>query len=280
MKTLLTRAGIFLLLVSLSFSCTQYEKPTCRISKFYWEGEWHKAQYNSAGRLLGLVAANSKVVFYYDAMSRLTSAAIYMGDADPYYKFKFIHGPHGIIQADKYHPSIWGTQHTRMIYHYASPTSVDYIISQEFGNTEEINFQIRYDFTYTGGGNVKHIDGTSNVIHSDYFGLKFDDKRNPFRVLAAAGGNPVFFPIGTHANFPMSSANNTYDISLMNRFSKNNPVYAEYEIPGVDPDQQFFTYTYDGNMANTLKWDQVHYGTTDTEKYAFEFECGTFHAEE
>jgi YD repeat-containing protein len=279
MKTLLTRAGV-LLLISFALSCTEYESSTCRISKFYWEGEWHKAQYNSSGRLQGLVAANSKVVFYYDALSRLTSAAIYMGDPDPYYKYEFIHGPHGIIQADEYHPSAWGTEHNRLIYHYSSPTSVDYIIMQDFGHTEEIGFQIRYDFSYTEGGNVKHVDGTSTVIHTDYFALKYDDRKNPFRILAAAVGNPVFFPIGTHANFPMSSVNNTYDISLLNRFSKNNPVFAQYEVPGVDPTDQFFTYTYDGNLANTLKWDEVSYGVTKSEKFAFEFECKPFKAEE
>lgn len=127
---------------------------------------------------------------------------------------------------------------------------------------------------------MKHVDGTSTVIHTDYFALKYDDRKNPFRILAAAVGNPVFFPIGTHANFPMSSVNNTYDISLLNRFSKNNPVFAQYEVPGVDPTDQFFTYTYDGNLANTLKWDEVSYGVTKSEKFAFEFECKPFKAEE
>lgn len=275
MKTLLTRGCILLLLISLAFSCTDPEKPACRISKFYWEGEWHRAQYNSSGRLRALVADNRKVMFYYDAMSRLIAAEIYMGDPAAFYKYEFIHGPHGIIQADEFHPSALGTEHNRKIYHYASPASVDYIIHHEFGYTEELEFEIRYDFTYSGG-NVKQIHGSSSVITTDYYGAKYDKKRNPFKVLATAVGNSVFFPVGIHANFPVSN----YDISYLNLFSRNNPIRGQYNVPGVDPSEQLFSYSYHGNIAKSLKWDDTSYGTTTTEEYAFDFQCGPFEVEE
>ncbi len=276
MKTLFTRGCMLLLLISFAFSCIDPEKPACRISKFYWEGEWHRAQYNSSGRLRGLVAENSKVAFYYNGLSQLTSAEIYRnGDSEPFYKYEFIQGPNGIIQRDEYHPSALGTEHTRTIYHYSSPGSVDYVIHQEFGHDGVLGFEIRRDILYSGG-NVKHIDGTSSFITTDYYGAKYDNRRNPFKALAAAVGNNVFFPIGIQANFPVSN----YDISYLNLFSKNNPTRGQYRIPGVDPSDQLFTYTYDGDIVKTLAWDETSYGSTTTEKYAFEFECGPFTAEE
>ena len=276
MKIAITRICLALLLVVFAFSCKDPEARTCRISKFYWEGEWHRAQYNSSGRLRALVAENNKIVFYYDALLRLTSAEIFLdGDTEPFYKYQFIHSPHGIVQRDEYHPSDLGTEHTRTIYHYSGPGSVDYFIKQEFGHDEHIGFEIRQDITYSGG-NVKHIDGSSSVIATDYYGAKYDNKRNPFKTLAAAVGNDAFFPVGIHANFPVSR----YDISCLNLFSKNNPQRGQYRIPGVDPSDQLFTYTYDGDIVKTLVWDETSYGSTTTEKYAFEFECGPFTAEE
>ncbi|HYF68277.1 MAG TPA: hypothetical protein VD884_09075 [Ohtaekwangia sp.] len=275
MKTLFTRGGILLLLISLAFSCVDPETPTCRIAQFYWEGEWHRAEYNSSGRLRALVAENSKIVFYYDALFQLTSAEIYMGDPEPFYKYEFTHGPHGIIQTDEFHPSTLGIEHNRTIYHYSGPASVDYIIHQEFGYTEELGFEIRYDIHYSGG-NVKHIHGSSSFITTDYYAAKYDNKHNPFKALAATVGNNVFFPVGIHANFPVSD----YDISYLNLFSKNNPIRGQYNVPGVDPSDQRFTYTYDGDIAKSLKWDNTSYGTTTSEKYAFEFECRAIKTEE
>ena len=122
-----------------------------------------------------------------------------MGDPVPFYKYKVIHGPFGIIQADVYYPSPSGTMHDRMLYHYAGPGSVDYIIRREFGTDEATNLQIRYNITYLLWWKCEHIDGTSLVIITDYY---------------------------------------------------------------------------------TLKWDEVSYGTTSSQKYTFELECSPFNAEE
>jgi hypothetical protein len=269
MKTIFKRISILGIVFLFALSCTDPSMPSCRISKFYWEDEWHDAHYNSDGRLRALIAVNSQVYFYYDASSRLTSAEIFTGDPTPFYKYEFIHGPDGIIQTDEYHPSALGTEHTRTIFHYATPTRIDYIIHQEFGYTEEIGFEIREDISYTSN-NVKFIDGTSSVITTEYLAGKYDKKKNPFRALAAAVGNNAFFPVCRVANFPVSD----YDISKMNIFSVNNPLRASYRLPGVDPTSQLFTYTYHGGIAKTIKWAETSYGTTTTEEYAFEFECG------
>jgi hypothetical protein len=275
MKTLFSRACIAAILVLFVFSCDDSAlPPPCRISKFYWEDEWHAAHYNSAGRLTALIADSSQVYLYYDDLMRLKSAEIFTGDPTPQYKFEFIHGPNGIIQADEYHPSTLGTEHNRILYHYISPSRVDYLIRQEWGNTETLGFEIQYDITYAGN-NVDYIEGTSSVIHTEYFGGKYDQRRNPFRALAAAVGNPVFFPVCIHANFPVPN----YDISLMSLFSRNNPLDASYQIDffGVDPQDQEFTYTYFGNIAKTILWDDE---AASSEDYAFEFECGRGPSEE
>jgi hypothetical protein len=268
MKTFLSRGCITVVLIMFVFSCKEPAMLPCRIAKFYWENEWHAAHYNSSGRLTALIADNSEVYFYYDDLLRLTSAEIFMGDPTPFYKFEFVHGPNGIVQTDEYHPSALGTEHNRTLYHYSSPSRVDYLIQQEWGYDETLGFEIRYDFTYSGN-NVSYIEGSSFVIHTDYFGGKYDKKRNPFRALAAAVGNPVFFPVSRHANFPVSN----YDISYMSLFSLNNPLDARYEITGsgLDPQLQEFHYTYFGNTAKTILWEE---DASSSEDYAFEFECG------
>ena len=277
MKTLLTRGCILLLFILFAFSCADHETSPCRITKFLWEGEWHTAQYNSSGRLQGLVAPNSKIVMYYDALSRLTSAEIFMGgDPTPFYKFEFTQGPHGIIQTDRYQPT--GLQLRRTFFHYAGPGVIDEITEQEFGDSSDptrVTFEVNFLITYSGG-NVKALIEDSGI--STYYGMKYDKKRNPFKALAAAVGNDAIFPIGALANFPIGGS--SYDISYLNRLSKNNPLRGQYSVMGTGPFEQFFTYTYDGNIAKTLKWDEISYGSTSTSEYAFEFACGPFKAEE
>lgn len=271
MRKLLLWSFAPVLAIILVSSCADPDTLPCRIVKFYWEDEWHAAAYNSAGRLATLTADNSKVAFYYDDLNRLVAAEIFTGDPTPFYKFEFTHGPHGIVQADEYHPSALGTEHNRTIYHYASPSRVDYLIHQEFGYDETLGFEIRKDLTYASN-NVTYVEGSSAFIHTDYVAGKYDRKRNPFRALAAAVGNNAFFPVCFMVSFPVSK----YDISYLNIFSQNNPLRASYEITGsgLDPEEQAFNYAYNGSVAKEIVWKNSSYGTTTSEDYAFEFECG------
>jgi hypothetical protein len=275
-NNILTRIIPFVLLIAIVSSCTDPIAPPCRISKFYWEDQWHDASYNSAGRLISLIADSSSVFFYYDASMRLEKAEIFNGDPTPKYRYEFIQGPSGIIELNEYHMSIFGEEHNRVLFHYSAPNRVDYSIRQEFGTDPTPGFEIRYDFTYVNN-NVRFIEGSSSVIHTEYSASRYDKKKNPFRVLAFAVGNPAFFPVCRMANFPVSD----YDISFMSLFSFNNPLRAQYAITGsgLDPQVQTFVNTYGGPIAKKIVWNDTSYGTTNSEDYEFEFDCGLRAAE-
>src|SRR5687768_14808356 len=98
MKSVLVRCCTAAILCSFVFSCNDPSLPPCRVSRFYWEDEWHVANYNSSGRLTSLIADSSQVYFYYDEMLRLKSAEIFTGDPTPSFTFQVKHGANGIIQ--------------------------------------------------------------------------------------------------------------------------------------------------------------------------------------
>lgn len=279
MKTSTFRDAAYLLASVICFSvcfsgCTPEISRHCRIAKFLWDGQWHQAHYASDGRLAELIAPDSStILFHYNAASQLTNAEIYRGTPTPKYRFKFTHGPFGIVQTDEYHPSSLGTEHNRTLFHYSSASRVDYIIYQEFGaDTTSIvpGFQIRYNLSYVNN-NVSFIDGVSSEIHTAYTGGHYDKKNNPFRVLAAAVGNNAFFPVCFMANFPVAH----YDISFLSLFSFNNPQRAQYELvgTGLDPEVQTFTNTYAGSVAKKIVWQNGSYGLSDSRTYEFEFDC-------
>ena len=259
-----------LTLIVILSSCID-ESPTrpCRITKMYWENQWFTASYSSSGRLTLLQADTSKIDFHYNGSNQLVKAEIYGTSPTPQYRFEFVHGPLGIVEANEYHPSIWGEYRTKTVYHYSGPGVVDYMITYEYGADPDPGFIIQEDITYSSG-NVKHIHGTSSVIYTDYYGLRYDKRKNPFKALAIAVGNPAFFPVCKIVNFPVS----TYDISNLSIFSRNNPLRGEYRVPGVDPTAQSFENYYSGAMAEKIKWSESSYGTVESNDYAFKFGCG------
>ncbi|MFZ6013770.1 MAG: hypothetical protein ACOYXT_25750 [Bacteroidota bacterium] len=260
---------VLALLVTL-FACGPTEIPTCRIAKFLWEDNWYSAVYDPAGRLTSLEAIGRRVDFSY-LSGKLTKAAIYEDGLAPRFMFTFKHGPYGIIEANEYHESIFGTEHNRTLYHYASPSQIDYIVCQEFGTggDPDPGFEIRYNFSYDRNGNLSEADGRSSWLSSRYLGLEYDKKANPYRMLAAATGNPLFFPACLSANFPGPD----YGISILSIFSSNNPVRGEYLIPGVDPEVQRFINSYSGQLTTKIIWANTSYGTTTEQDYAFEYDC-------
>jgi hypothetical protein len=250
----------------------------CRLDKFYWEGKWHQANY-AGDRLVSLIGAHSEIYFAYNAARQLEKAEIYTGDPTPKYKFTFTHGPFGITETDL--RSYYGSSEERVkyIYHYASPTRIDYIIYQEFGAGpgDPPTFELQENFTYTGN-NVTFVDGLSDVIHTQYSSNSYDKKQNPFRLLGKEVGNPLFFPACRLVPFPVAE----YDISILSIFSQNNPLKAQYEIPGsgIDPQEQTFTNTYTSSLATKIHWEDASLGTAEAEDYAFELACGHTTSEE
>lgn len=259
MKSLKLFLAIPLLASLVIISSCDPSDISCQIKRFYWEDQYYDAYYSPTGRLELLKSSLSEVRFYYDEYDKLYHAEIHNdGEPSPTYEFDFIHGPFGITEVDLY--PLVGT-HVKEIFHYSSPTQVDYSITQEFGGSDptEVTFEIFHYFTYSGG-NVKHVDSPSSVIHTSYSAHKYDKHGNPFRMLAKAVGNPVFFPVCRTVFFPVS----LYDIPYVSLLSKNNPLSGQYEIlgSGLDPQIQEFHYTYTGPLVNTIEWTDTSYGTT------------------
>jgi hypothetical protein len=279
MKTLKMLMGASLLLCLIVISSCDNPHPcrTCRIDKVYWEDEWHKAYYSSSGRLVKLEAAVSKIFFHYNGSDQLISAEIYTGDPEPSYTFEFTHGPFGIVGWDMYDPFDF---RRHLEFHYASPAVVDYVVESEYGSGpgDPPTFVIRKDLSYSSQ-NVMFVSGTVNGNpFTGYTGSAYDKKTNPFKLLAQAVGNPVFFPVCNIVSFPVVQ----YDVSYLNLFSKNNPGEGMYEVPvgSGDPEvqqQQDFTYVYTASYVESLVWSDE---LGDTNKYAFSYTCGFSSAED
>lgn len=264
-------AWIFLLLVA---SCDHHipHPFKCRVSRMLWEGQWHDATYNSAGRLLKLEAPSSLIEFTYDGASLLKKAEIFTGGPDPDLTFEYTQGAYGIIETSLLFPDGFRRQY---IFHYDSPFSIDYFEENEYNAGEDPtvpSFSIVHDLNYTGN-NVKFIDGSvnGNLFVRLSSTAAYDKKDNPFRNLAAAVGNPLSFPACRLASFPGGD----YDVSRLAIFSCNNPKKGKYEAPvGTDsPQLQAFQYTYSGKNVATARWTEEYFGNVETRDYAFEYDC-------
>lgn len=240
----------------------------CKITQFYWDGRYYDLEYTGS-RLDRMVSGDYHIDLQYDEMDRLYTAKHYRpGDgATPSYVFTFTQGTNGITEID-----YTGTgEHAKRLFFYTPSGNVDYTVHQEFGALDdEVTFELTQDLTFNGNGNLTFVNATSDVIHTEYTIDQYDRLKNPFMMLAAAVHNPKFFPLGLFTNYPL----HTFDVSLGSRFSKNNPHYASYEIPGgVDPDYQEFSHTYTGGLTTSIDWNKESYGTTETEHYEFDYAC-------
>ena len=256
-----------LALMLLCQSCITSDQlgTSCRITKFRWENQKYLAKYNSSGRLILLEADTSKIVFYYDEYNKLNAAEIYFaGTPGVRHKYEYTHGPYGITQIDHYYLG----EHQRELIHYASSLKINYTITQEFYH-DSITFEIRHNFVFTEG-DLTSIYSTSSYINSTY-NAKFDSRSNPFRTLGSALGSRLFFPVGLFSFYPVSQ----FDVSYAARFSKNNPMYGEYQISasGLDPEEQIFDYVLDNGMIKKIHWTNSSYGVTSSKDYEFEYDC-------
>lgn len=247
-------------------SCLDPADP-CQLQNFFWEGQYYDLYYNSSGRLELMESPDSHIDLFYDELDRLIKADHYLpGAVTPSYEFFFSHGPFGITEIDEYH----GSEHNKRLFGYTASGDVDHTIWQEFCAGPTVCFEITSFLTFTGD-NLTFVNSTSTVINTEYTIDQYDKAKNPFKMLAEAVGNPKFFPLGFFVSFPVSN----FDISFGNRFSRNNPHYAEYVIPGsgLDPQIQEFIYGYVGVYPTSLRWTDSSYGTTMSEEYAFTYFC-------
>ncbi|HEY9007062.1 MAG TPA: hypothetical protein VIM75_13070 [Ohtaekwangia sp.] len=268
MKTLKTFMRLWLLLCFMVVvSCDHWcsHPHACRIAKVNWEGKWHQAYYSPSGRLVKLEATGSKILFYYDGADKLTKAEIYTTDPVPKYTYEYIQGPYGIVKSTITESG--GFVRT-LDFHYASPSRVDYFVDSEFGGApgDPATFVITKQLHYSGG-NITVVDGTvSGNLFTVYSGLKYDKKDNPFLHLAAAVGNPAFFPACNLVSYPVVD----YDISILSIFSQHNPKKAGYDVDdGAVIQDQEFQYVYNADAVSSIHWIDT-YGNKD---YAFEYNC-------
>ncbi len=242
------------------------EPEPCRIVTFLWEGQLYDCVYSPSGRLTQLVSPASHVDLLYDETDKLIQADHYLpGDASPSYQFYYSHGTSGITEIDLYH----GGEHSKRTFHYTTSGEVDHIVYEEY-YMGSVSLTITQDLTFVDE-NLMSVSSTSSVINTLYTIDQYDNDKNPFIVLAAALGNPKFFPLGTFASFPVGN----FDVSFGNHFSKNNPHYGRYEIvgSGLDPEIQEFIYSYSGRYPTDLTWNNTSYGTTISENYGFTHSC-------
>ena len=261
--------GVYIAFLLLCQSCISPDQlmTSCRITKFRWENQQYIAKYNSSGRLILLEADTSKIVFYYDEQNKLNAAEIYFaGTPGARHRYEYIQGPYGITQIDHY--TLRDREHQRELIHYRSTSRIDYTITQEFYH-DSITFEIRHDFIFTES-NLTTISSTSSYINSTY-NAKFDSRSNPFRTLGTAVGSRLFFPVGLFSFYPL----NQFDVSYAARFSKNNPMYGEYQLSatGLDPEEQIFDYVLDNGLIKKIHWTNSSYGVTSSKDYEFGYDC-------
>lgn len=254
-KSFKTLVGIGVLAVLLIVqSCLpEHIAKKVRIRRMYWENIWYNAHYNSVGRLTELLSDSSKLLFYYDESDKLYKAEIYIPDeATAKYIYTFTHGSYGITEVDV----------------------------KQFGN----DFQ-RDVITYNAGGDIVGIHQFT-PLQWPYDAGNFDNKINPFRMLADAVGNPAFFPVGRLWFEPLAGEHiyegeppfvlgtpYEFEINYISRFSKNNPLNASYDIPGTDfLTSQVFEYTYSGSLVTSIKWRHFIVSEEFSEDYKFEYE--------
>ena len=284
-KTIKTLAGIGVLAVLLIVqSCIpEHIAKKVRIRKMYWENIWYSAHYNSVGRLTELLSDSSKLLFYYDESDKLYKAEIYIpNEATAKYIYTFTHGPHGITEIDL---KQYGNAYQKDIITYNA--GGDIVGIHQFTPLEwpyEVDFKTLYDgdnLTDMYEGDVPDEEG--KWIYS---AGTFDNKVNPFRMLANAVGNPDFFPVGRLWFEPLAGEHiyegeppfvlgtpYEFEVNYISRFSKNNPLTASYDIPGTDfLTSQIFEYTYSGSLVTSIKWRHLIVSEEFSEDYKFEYE--------
>ncbi len=248
------------------YGCDDRNPKICLIEQFEWSGFEYKLVY-TGNRLDQLITTDSHIDLTYDENDLLHSAEFYLpGDVSPSLEQFFSHGPDGIDQIDEFR----GMEHSRYLITYSSNGSVYQITEQEFDpGTSTVTFEITGTYKFDADNNLAGEYRSSAFIWSDYRISDYDQATNPFIVLAEAVNHPQFFPLGRFVRFPIGN----FDVSVANRLSENNPLYAEYELPGFPPAFQEFSYTYDGIRPTSLQWDNDDSGFVTTRFYKFLYSC-------
>jgi len=252
-----------------------------RIKSFTWDGVSYQARYGANGRLTKLQASTRDIVFLYDENGKLYKTSIRnSGEAVPLRTYEYKHSTTGISEIlisdrndfdNKLHPIV-----IHKIY-YQTPTRLTAIVEQyleEQGDSVILSTRYYRRFTYEGS-NIALIDMIPPF--TEYRGLQYDNKVNPFMMLANAVGNPAFFPAGLYANFPVVN----FDIPFVSVFSQNNPLAAQYiTIDGAFPSNQTFTNIYNNNLVKKIVWVSRQFPPPyipDFRTFLFEYERAPVH---
>ena len=276
MKPLNALVGVPVLVCLLLSSCfgPSPAPQKLRVKTLEWDNILYRAQYDSHGTLTKLKGTDRDINFYYDEHDKLYEATITInGVAIPDMRYTYSHGPWGITEIKEYgHVLLDDQLHIQRITQldYLTPTKLATITQLEMYEDEDgspvVGFTLERQVFYSGN-NVNRIV-TSPPPFADYSVSAYDNKANPFMVLAEAVNNPAFFPVGLFANFPNVVLK--YNIPVITVFSQNNPLQAIYEIFDV----QTFTYTYENNLVKKIIWKAVFdvTGPVDIRTFKFDYE--------
>jgi len=271
MKTIKPVLAVCIVVISqMLLSCfPDHGDKDLRIKSFTWDNVRYYAEYTHRGLLTKLKATDRNIVFYYDENQRLYKAEIvFQGSLSPESVFDYVQGPKGITRIT------WkrdGSVYLLTDFTYAGDGRLTKILNAFGGSTDPYN---QHDLTLTYQGNnvsklVLSLGGPFTQMRTE----SFDNKKNPFRMLAKSVNNPAFFPVGFYVFFQVPV---DYNIPYITWLSENNPGELVYETPGdVGGFHEFFpmAYVYNHDFVTKITWGSV---SAPSIERIFEFEYGFY----
>jgi hypothetical protein len=264
-------AVCFVVLTMLLPSCfPDHSHKDLRIKIFTWENVRYYAEYSHRGLLKKLKATDRKIEFYYDENQKLYRAEIILhGSPVSESVFEYEQGPKGITRIT------WtrnGELYVVTDFTYAPDGKITNVLSAFGGSTDPYN-QHNLDLTYQGNNVSKLVLNIGGPFTQMRTG-SFDNKKNPFRMLAKSVNNPAFFPVGYYVFYQVVD----YNIPYISWLSENNPGDLIYETVGYGTGGGFqlvfpMTYTYNHDLVTKITWGSI---IAPADARTFEFEYGLY----
>jgi hypothetical protein len=270
MKTIKPLFAVLVVVISqLLLSCfPDHGHKDLRIKIFVWENVRYQTEYTHRGLLKRLKASDRNIVFSYDENQKLYKAEIiFHGALVPESVFEYVQGPKGITRIT------WtreGSVYLITDFTYAGDGRITKILSAFGGSTDPYN-QHNLTPTYQGNNVSKLVHDLGGPFTQMRTG-SFDNKKNPFRMLAKSVNNPAFFPVGYYVFYQVVD----YNIPYISWLSENNPGDLVYETIGDEGGFHLtfpMAYVYNHDFVTKITWGSV---IAPADARTFEFEYGFY----
>lgn len=252
----------------LLFSCfPDHTHKDLRIKTFLWETVLYRTEYTHRGLLKKLTATDRCIQFNYDENQKLYKAEIvFAGASTPESVFDYVQSPRGISRIT------WtrnGSVHLITDFTYGIDGKITKIANAFEGSTDPYS-QHNLVLTYAGN-NVCELVNEPPYGFTQLRTESFDNRINPFRMLARSVNNPAFFPVGYYVFFQGGD----YNIPYITWLSENNPGDLLYEQSwnGGLIGLHRMTYTYKYDLVNRITWWYSH---DSPQSKVFEFDYGLY----